>query len=815
MQYIFNSACASEGEVTIRKPAPLLVAILLVLGGAQVADAQGTEAGKESEDRSAGVTLEMITVTSSRREVDLQAVPMVVTAISGERLQELRIRTVDQYALFIPGMNFNRTTLGDREGLDIQIRGVSNTRLADLSGGVGSNTTGFYLDEIAVIPVDPMLYDLQRIEVLRGPQGTYFGQASMGGTVRMITNQPNAAAFEAAAEAKFAGTDDGEPSWSLKGMLNMPLIDNVLALRVVGYHELEGGFIDWRQPSLLPGGAGNDPNNFPPFVDEWLNDLDVVEDANDKTITGGRVALRFTPTDRLSITAAYMQQEKDNDFSQAIDSNLGGGLVQARYVPDPRGEEFDLASLTIVYDFQKFTLLSATGYFERDLRNTVDQTFLNATTRGRTAAGGLTTLAWIDFSFKNDILSQELRLTSREPLRIGSVAVDWIVGGSYLDEEREIVQVGRAPNHNANVARPPGQFVPGGLLNTDGLTTAATFLGGYEAKSAFGELTFKFLDERLHLGLGGRYFDQRWELGGFSANLNSPGAINTREFREGDETGFSPRIVASYFLSDDRMFYTSASNGFRVGGPGPSVTEDRPECLAALALFGIEPGSSFESDELWNYELGFKGRFANGKVQVNSSIYHIDWSDLQTNVLLGAFSTCPGTAATNLGDATIDGVDFDVNAAATDNLSLRFAASYTKTELGELPPGLELLGEKGDPLQNVPEWQVVAGLEYQLPATLGGRFSSFVRVDASYTDETFTRLGQKDNPNVHVPEKTVVNMMLGIRPSADSWSAELFIDNVFNEDIVFGRAPRFGEPFSIQTLVGRPRSYGIVMRKSW
>src|SRR6185295_4115592 len=194
--------------------------------------------------------LEEIVVTASRREENIRDVPQTVTAMSGAEIASLGLSTAEDYSSFLPGLSFNRAGFADRAGLDLTVRGISNTRLTDASAGTGALTTGFYIDDVAVQPANIVAYDLQRIELLKGPQGTLFGQASMGGTLRFITNRPDARRFSAEVEATGSDTADGSGSWDLRGMLNMPLVDNQLALRVSAYSDHDGGYIDWFPTSL-------------------------------------------------------------------------------------------------------------------------------------------------------------------------------------------------------------------------------------------------------------------------------------------------------------------------------------------------------------------------------------------------------------------------------------------------------------------------------------------------------------------------------------------------------------------------------------
>ena len=788
--------------------------LLLMAGGTGSVNAQ---VSSDQRDGDSSRQIEEIIVTSTRRESRVQDVPQSITVLTGEALARRGIISVDQYALFVPGLNFNRTGFGDRGGLDLTFRGISNSRLADVSAGTAALTTGFYIDDIAVQPVDPFLYDVSRVEFLKGPQGTLFGQASMGGTVRVITNRPDASRFEASSEAKVAGTKDGDPSWALRGMINLPLVEDQLALRLVAYNDEEGGFIDWRPISLQAGARRGSFDSVPPEFPDPLSTVAAGikhEDVNSKTARGARVALQYTPAEAWTIIPMFMYQEKHEDFLATIDRNLGGFVLE-RYVPTPRSEKFGMGGLTINYDTALATVTSVTGAFERELRFTQDTTTFLSNRFGKTADGGVASVGPLDFDFNTDIFSQEIRVASNDDMQLGSLgSVAWLVGAAYFDEERRTYSLWYAPTHNANAA--PGNEIPGG---DQGFVNSGFNPATFESTAVFGELTFKLLDDRLHLSAGARWYDQEFTLTGRSTGALSGvpiGTINQGALRTGDETGVIPRFTAKYYVSEDSMLFASAAEGFRGGGPGPAeASQQTPACLNALQLAGIEPGSSFTSDGLWTYEVGTKTSTSSGNLLMNAAVFYSDWTDLQTNLIMNNFDiNCASTATTNAGNATSKGAEVELTGFLMPDLLLSAAVAYTKAELGEPPEGVAV-GKEGDRLQNVPEWKVTFTGQYDFPI-LNAAYQGFVRLDASYTDDLVANQAEQDNPIFHVPEKFIVNLKLGFQPSSDeSWSAELFIDNVTDELIIYGSQFLFGEPFTIQTQVGRPRTVGLVLRKSW
>jgi outer membrane receptor protein involved in Fe transport len=790
----------------------LTTASLLQLGAITEAAAQSP--GGAGDDDTSASSLDEIVVTSTRRAAAVQDLPMTVAVLSNKELGERDIMSVDQYALAVPSLNFNRPGFGDRQGLDITIRGVSNTRLVDGSAGAGAATTGFYIDEVAVTSVDPVLYDIARVEFLKGPQGTYFGQASMGGTIRVITNKPDPTRYSASVETKFANTQDGDPSTALRGVINMPIVENVLAVRFAGYGELEGGFIDWRPPSLAAGALRGSYTGYPPFASDVLeraNASTVEKNANDSSAYGARLAVQYTPNDRLTILPVYTFQQRQSDQLPGIDRNLHRGFIQERFVATPQDEGFSQGSLTVEYAFPKATLTSVSGVFDRKLRLTQDATSLISAQWGKAPDGSIASTSSIDQEYRSDIFSQELRLTSRDDLNLGPAAVAWLFGAAYLDEGRDTDFLWLVPNHNQNVA--PANRIPGA---DQGLYSAIVRNAGYESTAGFTDLTFKLFEKRLQISAGARWFEQKWDLAEVSSNRNNPAVPVLRPRTEGTERGMVPRASATFFVADHNTVYLSASKGFRAGGPGLTPSPpDEAQCLNAMRIAGITPGAGFESDQLWNYELGTKNTFANGRLQLNSAVFYIDWSDLQSSLVMRNFDPgCGRSVTTNAGDATIKGAEFEVAAAPTDELYFSASAAYVKARLGKPPVGVAV-GKEGDPLQNSPEVTATVSGKYSFSRVFGGLYNGFLRADVTYTDELVSDQAFVSNPFYHVPSKTVANVRFGFAPLGGAWSTEIFVDNVTNEIIYYGAQPLNGESYTDTARVGRPRTYGLLIRKNW
>ncbi len=356
----------------------------------------------------------------------------------------------------------------------------------------------------------------------------------MGGTVRMITNQPDSKAFFSSAEANGGLTKDGGPSWGVRGVLNLPLIENKLAARILAFNDEQGGWIKWDPASLAPGAGKGEVVALPPgFPDSAVQSKALDRKRQHPDHRGGRLSLLYTPTDALTITPLYMYQTKTSPFSGFIDRNLNEGYVTQNYIPEPRSEKFSQLALTINYDFSFARLTSVSGEFVRDYRWTQDTTSFVHDTYGGTPAGGIASTASIAFDFNTRVDSEELRLSS-----IDSQHLDWLVGAAYFDEHRRQDLVWLAPNFNANAAVP----IPGG---PQGLLEASDGTNGFSNFSVFADLTLKLFDQRLQISAGVRRFDQKYTQDSVAtgALIGAVGTLVPGTPVSGTETGTTPRFA--------------------------------------------------------------------------------------------------------------------------------------------------------------------------------------------------------------------------------------------------------------------------------
>jgi iron complex outermembrane recepter protein len=725
------------------------------------------------------ISLEEVVVTATKRSSSLQDVPMAMQAFTAATLESMGADEVDGYYRMIP--NFAVVDRGAGAKL-YSIRGISTGLVTQ-----GAATVGVYIDEMPVTAAgfqpDPKLFDIERIEVLRGPQGTLYGEGSIGGTVRMITPRPDSTAFASKVDVSMQSTEKGDDGYKLNGMLNVPLIENVLALRVSGlYHDL-GGYID-RIPQ--PSGVTLDVGallGLPPGVIPVLGTgpLPGKNDINGETTSAGRASLAWNATDKLSFEASFLTQSMRTDNRN---TEAGGvGELKTNFVLDEAIEDdFDLGNLTVSYDFGWSRLFSSTSLYRRtrdaisDTNDLGEAVFPGAKLPG---SGMFTTEL-------QDMFSQEVRLTSA-----GDGPLSWIAGLFYVDKDNGFEQI---------IVDEYDVFV--GFMQILGLpvTNARQLLdqtGRQEEQqqALFGELTYAFTD-KLSATLGLRYFDidQRDTL--VNNDINILGLGLTDGVSETGESDTVMKLNVNYSPTDNALLWVTASQGFRIGG-----TNTTPGIPRENLTYG--------SDTLWNYEVGARTSWYDNRLVLNSALYYIDWSDIQLALPLGtAFGTI------NAGTARIVGAELELQARPAAGFDLTFTAGYNDGELTEDTPGAPAgpnPGFKGDRLPGVPRLNLSASAQYVFPLLAGG-IDGVGRVDYAYTGDSTTTFNELSTANgiashFNPDSYGLLNLRLGVQN--DRWAAALFIDNATDE-----RAQVLIDNSSVAVRItrNRPRTAGINLR---
>jgi len=541
----------------------------MLLAGTSTAFADTAGASPGSNDAANG-GIEQIVVTATKRAENIQDVPFKVSALSQADLTARGAQTVEQAISFVPGVSF--TSNGTNSGA-YTIRGVNTgTYIAGTQSPVA-----LYVDDLNILdPFYPKitpslrLFDMNRVEVLEGPQGTLFGSGSIGGAIRVISNKPNLTDYEAETEDTVFGTGGGDASYETNAMVNIPIVSNELALRVVGYYDQDGGYID--------NTARNE------------------HDVNRSVSEGGRIQLEYTPNSDLTLIASAMSdvgRPHDSAFSYYDNKEYQwNGLI-----PNTNYDKTNIYSLSGTYNFGWSNLTSITTYADRQ-----------ENIQGDFSADVHLLLGITDPSPVNDYgpsrtFSQEIRLASEDSGRF-----KWLVGAIYIDNHRTVIEPIDVPGSGAFFG-----------VASDIVSYSDEHVSIRE-EALFGEVSYDILSD-LTATAGLRVFqDHIFRSQDISGTLQ-PASSTVSNVNESSAT---PKFNLSYHLDSDEMIYAQAAKGYRIGQPNP-VTED-PISHEAIP-------SASNPDSLWDYELGEKGSFLDDRMIVNASVYYIDWSNIQLNEL--------------------------------------------------------------------------------------------------------------------------------------------------------------------------------------
>lgn len=736
--------------------------------------------GQESDAR----LLEEITVTASKRgAISTQDLAFSVQAIGEEELSQLGATGIEDISGLVPG--FTSFNAGSNQK-KLKIRGISSS-----SESEPQETVAIYFDDVPLTGFggtsnengaspDISLFDLNRVEVIKGPSGTLYGAGSMGGTVRYISNEPNADAFEGRARLSAVDVSDGDTGGGLDLMLNTPLSDT-FALRFVGSYRQVPGYID----NLVQTGVSNETPKGP------------VSDINEDTVQSYSVTGKWTPNDRLSILARAIKHEYQVDGEGSVDADVRikipdptppfSALQQVRFIEEVNEDEVDVFSLTVNYEFDNVSLTSATSYVDRNTFDVQDTSVVPMLFFGA-APGMIGGPAEIAAPLENDTdveqLTQEIRLSSNN-----GDGISWIAGLYYSEIDKFFTQGGVIPGLDDLTGGLTG------LFGTPDVPFESETPQTLDQIAVFGEVVIPFADA-WELTLGGRWFeiDQDWAQ---TAN----GLINGGpSFDEGtaNESDFNPKATLSFRTQNDALIYGGISRGYRAGGVNQPVPLDAGTgCRDELESLGFDSApTSFDSDFVWNYELGAKSTLADGRVRLNAAVYHIDWQDIQARRQLA----CGFTFFANSAEAAVDGIEIEFDGQVSDAVRISATAGYVDSRLTRDD---EFFGaEDGDAVPGVSDFTFSASFIYDFE--IGAR-PSFFRTDYRYASE-FNSLFNADDPaNREAGGFGLLNLRLGIAAS-DNIDVVLFVNNATDELEVAGTQNNL---FGDYAFLTRPREIGL------
>jgi len=649
-----------------------------------------------SAGASVGDTLEEIVVTAEKRVSTVQSTPISITAVSGEQLAARGISTVEELAATTPGISMRTAGPGQTE---LEIRGLS-------SSGGAAPTVGFYLDEVPLSPaaaslngrvvIDPDLYDLGRVEVLRGPQGTLYGSGSMGGTIKLIANPPDPTKFAASVQGLLSETGNGGgTNYGGNLMLNMPLNDSA-AVRLVLTDKFTDGWINRAVVSPFPFPSGTCPG--------WAGTgcvrgdvtaapvQKVIARSNATQVQSARVSLLWKPLNGLSTTTTAMYQRiTAAGYNQFQDPPGVGSL--ALYQPfdlkEPVSDTFKMLSEVITYDLSFAQLTSATSYWNRQENQSQDST---EALQNLFALPNFYPVLYTENDYSEQT-SEELRLASS-----GDGAWEWVAGGFFSNLRSTYAVINQSPDY--------AQFSVGGAAaNPQGLIFNANNPYTLKQYALFGDASYKFSSEWKLTG-GLRWFDYKTVeeystagLGTQSGNAQATtGSINSAAH------GFNPKATLSYTPTKDLTIYSTIARGFRPGGVSlPVPTSGLTVCPSVPLNYG--------PDNVWNYEVGEKMHLLDGRLTVNSDIYYIQWNNIQQLIEL----SCGYPYTANAGKARSYGPELELSVKVTDSLTLDVSGTYTNATITSAAAGTGIAD--GTKILNIPKETASAMLVYTRPIT--------------------------------------------------------------------------------------------------
>jgi iron complex outermembrane recepter protein len=818
-------------------------------------------AGNEAATEDKG--LEEVVITAEKRESTVQETAISMSALSEAQLQNAGISTLEDLAGAVPGVSMRTAGPGQTE---YEMRGLT-------SAGGSTATVGFYLDEVPLSAsavalngrtvIDPDLFDLNNVEVLRGPQGTLYGAGSMGGTIKLVTNKPILDRFEAATDVNSSYTDSGGSlNGGGSGMVNIPIGD-VVALRVVGTEKYISGWIDryvynndFPFPTNPAGSAGA-----PSYCVNYyctrgdLQDLTpskVVTGSNLERFSSARALLLIKPNDELSDTTTLMYQRIDADgynVYQATGTSpapypSAPGVYQPYDQPEPYYDQFKLISTTLTYDFGPASLTVTPAYWQRLVVQSQDATEAlqninnltsyiqslyqeeDPTTQDslelRLASNGTGAFQWQGGVYGADLHSgyithnEDAGFTTALSCGL-AVAANPVGGNCPASEQYNPNSVLRYPNASLPPYSSPEAANPDGIVFNDNNPNVM------KQYAIFGETSYKLLDD-LKLTAGIRYFRYTIENHAYQVGLGTASANQDPTILSSSSSGSAvlPKLNLSYTPTPDLTLYSTIAKGSRPGGvnlpiPIPTVQqlEANPgayNCNVPLANqlnpnLPVPPGAyvasqpTYGPDSVWSYELGEKSRFDDRRFTLNADVYYIKWSKIQQVVSL----TCGYPFDTNAGNAVAYGPEVEGSVRLTDALTFNVSGAYTKAFIDDPSAAAEEAGfTPGTKIINVPEYTAVASADYQKP--VNDKLAAVLHLSSSLVGPISDQAYYRET----LPSHNIVDLKTGILSS--QWGAYFTVTNLTNklaaltiDNTVFA----WQQPTLTRVSTNQPRTIGV------
>jgi iron complex outermembrane recepter protein len=718
------------------------------------AQSSNGSSGQQSGAASPDVALTEIIVTATRRSESIQNVPGQVTALTAGALDQMNAHGFSDFAAFVPGLSYANS--GPQSNL-IVIRGIT-------TGSQLSSAIGLYLDDVPLgastsfglgyQALNVNLFDLNRIEVLNGPQGTLYGATSLGGTLKYITALPDPKAFSADVDTEVSSTEHGGVNHAYRGMVNLPFGDGLGAVRIDGFQQYDSGYI--RDPVYDRDNQGWDRSE------------------------GGRVSLLLQPTDQLDIRLTALTQHipgesADVAFRDPVTHQPTVGTYDQAYPTfQPSKYGLTLYSGVVNYDLPFAKLTSITGFQTNEGVSSTDESYVYDPALAILGGGTDPFSLYVDTTTKK--FTEELRLASHQ-----NSVFNWLIGG-YFDTEktREVVDL----FDEANVG---GTFL--------GLPPFTSYLPSTYHEYAFYANGDVFITPQFDVSLGVRYSKQHQAyeetvVGLLATESDTP---LTPPVATSDQSVTTYSFNPKYRITDDVMVYARAASGFRPGGPN----------------FVLKPGlgnPTFGPDKLWNYELGEKSTLFDKRATLNFDIYDIEWKDIQVTVNNGGVNQLE-----NAGNARVRGAELAFNYRILPALSLGGSAAFTDAKLVTEAPVLDVTTTGARlPLSPRYNFAVVAAYNFDIVTNYSGVFS----VTDRYVGDRLTAFGTPKSPQYELAAYNLTDLNLSVL-APHHLEYGLFLKNVFDkagEVSATTLANEYNPAAPVPVYITQPRTVGLSVR---
>ena len=768
--------------VVVPRLSGVLVASLGCATFASPAVSQAPPLNPSAATSQSGQGLSEITVTAQRREEDLQQTPLSVTVLTGQQLTDFGVKDFVDYARSVPGMSFGMG--GSAFGGPAY--GYSSTRQMVIRGVAGSNTTSLYIDDTPVPDaVDPRVLDLERIEVLRGPQGALFGASSMGGTVRLITRTAAPGATTGSLNVQGFDINAAGGGFDVSGSVNMPLIADNARLRLSAFDTFDPGYF-----AKVFGVASVPGVGFAPGTQ--VRGTKKVGDTHEY---GGTASVLVTPegVPGLSIVPLMMWQRSDVS-GYPLAENQASNFTQVRplSVPESSLAQWQLYAITGKYAADLGDFIATTSYFHRYSQDVEDGTMWFAFFQGYYYSPLPYLAARVLQTYRTSEVTQELRFQSHFQAPVE------FVGGLFYQHSR--------------TASPFSYSIPGldaaseYTLGTDDIARVDEDTLSIQT-AGFADLTYT-ATEKLQLSAGVR---KTWlKSSGYYAIVQPPSLeANLAYSYQQKQQPVTPRFVAKYSFDANDMMYASASKGFRIGGENAPQTGP---CEVGARALGLPVGASipYYSDSLWSYEVGLKNLWNDQKIASRVAAYYIDWQDIQQSVLL---PVCGIPVQLNAGAARILGAEWELAAHIPAGFELETGVGYEDAKITEaktLPNGQVVGFPVGTPLSGVPRWTGSLRASYSTATAMG---ELFVRAEYSFVGSSLSLAN--GGAGLYRSQYSLTDLRAGLH--VGDWTTTLFAANLFNAAASYGDvvAAAGVVPGQTRLVVAQPRTLGIELQRSF